>query len=70
MTWKEWFKNPDFYKVKILSFLLCCKDKEKFDTDCRGPGVFVANTKAGEGERGKLGCTQSTLVIADTPLGM
>lgn len=34
MTWKQWFKNPDFYKVKIqFSYLKAAIKKNKFDVD-------------------------------------
>jgi len=34
MTWKQWFKNPDFYKVKIqFSYLKAAIKKKQFDVD-------------------------------------
>ena len=33
MTWKQWFKNPDFYKVKIQFSYSKAAIKKKFDVD-------------------------------------
>ena len=33
MTWKQWIKNPDFYKVKIQFSYSKAAIKKKFDVD-------------------------------------